>query len=423
MRRGLKTLTYSLIWIAWLPLLVLGSVAGRISRRTDPSEYRVVLGATPVINYSLWAKAIRESGRYAVTVTFGFYGINTRDDWDIVLPASRVGTLVIAPWFAFKSLILHEVLVTSYDGFLIRAPLLWRIQGWLSRLASQKIVVIPYGSDAYVYDRVRSPHTLNGLLIQYPEPGRRVRRVRSRILYWNRWADVVIPAGMTFDGFARWDVITPNSLCVDVQSEGDPAQREQHSDSMKIFHSSNHDALKGTWFLERAVRRLQSQGCNIELQIARGWSNDDVRKCLTTWADVHVDQLIMDGWGMSALEGLSSGIPVIANLQRSDEWRLFRRYSFMDECPIVSADPESIEEVLLTLYLNPIQRRRLGELGRNYVMRRHSLRSGGEMFAAIFDFFAGRREQLWDLYLPTEEPDSQAIAVSELLCDNKLRFR
>lgn len=62
---------------------------------------------------------------------------------------------------------------------------------------------------------------------------------------------------------------------------------------------------------------------------------------------------------------------------------LFRRYSFLDECPILSTSPETIKTNLKLLIENKRLRVDLGELGIQYVKKHHSLEYIGSLFDKI----------------------------------------
>ena len=44
----------------------------------------------------------------------------------------------------------------------------------------------------------------------------------------------------------------------------------------------------------------------------------DLINLLKDKADILIDQLIFNGYAMSAIEGMAAGIPVISNLENSD---------------------------------------------------------------------------------------------------------
>ena len=97
-----------------------------------------------------------------------------------------------------------------------------------------------------------------------------------------------------------------------------------------------------------------------------------------------IDQLIIGYYGLAAVEGMSIGTPVICNMENKEFTTVFRRYSFLNECPIVSATPENIKDVLRILIAHPKLRKELGRAGRQYVEKYHSYKTAQYMFGAIY---------------------------------------
>jgi hypothetical protein len=125
---------------------------------------------------------------------------------------------------------------------------------------------------------------------------------------------------------------------------------------------------------------------------------------------------------MNGLEGMASGLPVICNLEDEQYLLPFRRWSFFGECPLVSASPESLQDVLRTLITQPILRNELGALGRQYVEKYHGLDSSQYLFSNVIDYLYGRRESIYDLYHPlTSEFNRRLPTIVPPLDKNRLR--
>jgi hypothetical protein len=92
---------------------------------------------------------------------------------------------------------------------------------------------------------------------------------------------------------------------------------------------------------------------------------------------------------MNGVEGLASGLVVIANLSDERLMRPMRRWSFAAECPIVSANPETIYEVLKEFTSNRNQLEKIGNSSRHYAEKFHSAEAFSEFYASIDSF-------LWD---------------------------
>ncbi len=271
------------------------------------------------------------------------------------------------------------------------------------QLANKKTVLIPYGSDSYVYRRIRSTSLLQALLVSYPGASRRQAQVAARVDYWCARADVLIAGLMGPDGFGRWDAILLSPFHIDT-NKWTQSRRNNSADGDKnvvtICHAPNHRGFKGTEFVIEAVRRLQDEGLNVELLLIEKKQNSEVQDALETKTDILVEQVLATGHGMNAIEGMAAGLPVVSNLEDDTYLLPFRRWSYFSECPIVSATPENLVEVLRKLVTRPELRNQLGRAGRQYVEKYHGLDSAQFLFEAVVEYLYGRRESLVNLFHP-----------------------
>ena len=107
-------------------------------------------------------------------------------------------------------------------------------------------------------------------------------------------------------------------------------------------------------------RSSRGEGYDIELDLIERVSNKRPSLRVAA-ADVYVDQLLF-GYAMAALEAMALGKVVISGLEDTPDYRLFRRYSYLDECPIVPASPETIADVLRDLIADRMQWTRSAEV-------------------------------------------------------------
>lgn len=381
------------------------AVYSRVFPRRAGKEVRIVWGTEPIINNVYWSRAMSRAGWSSETFTTMHYSINERSDWNRLLEEEFSSFhRVIRPYLGFLySLLRYDIFFLSFRGLFIGETQLWRVQHALLKFAGKKIVMIPYGSDSYVYRRVKSSGTSHGLMTSYPQYSREQGKIAARVDYWATKADVVIPGFMGRDGIGRWDVNIPSPLFIDLDQWRVSERRNTSAGldvTVTIAHSPNHRGFKGTEFLLEAVKRLKAEGLKIELLLLEKIKNDEVKSALAGKADIFVEQLVFDGYAMSGLEGMATGLPVIANLDNDDFLLPFRRWSFLSECPILSASPESVYTVLKSLVLNPQLRHDLGDAGRKYVEKYHGLDSAEFLFHKVLDFMEGKPVDLIGLYHP-----------------------
>lgn len=411
-----KTLLNRLLFAALYALLapVLLLLAWGLPRRRDT----LIWGPVPIINNTYWSRAMRAAGWRSETLMKTVYAINRREDFDRVFddlvprwvrPAPL--RLALGPFCAFLHVIRRgSVHHHSFFGGPLGMTPLWRLEAPLLKLAGVKTVVIPYGADVFMYSQVMDPTVRDGLLRSYPEAGRNEARIRERVEYWVRHADVIV-TGFTLDGLGRWDVPVGNMVTIDLEQwacKADYSAHDGRSGPVRVLHSPNHRGVKGTETLLQAVEELRQEGLQIDLVLLEKVPNEQVREKMQD-VDLMADQFILPGYGLAAIEGMASGLPVLSNLDNELYTRLFRRHSFLDECPIVSTTPETLKENLRVLVTRPDLRQELGLAGRRYAEKYKSPRMAQYLFGAIYDvLLKGRDTDLMDLFHPLKSPFNRA---------------
>lgn len=401
-----RSVRAALTWLATPVFLVVASIIARLARRHNrPEQPRLVWGSTPLINNVYWCHAMRKAGFESETFVTHIYSISRRQDFDRLLVEQYPwAPSALKPYLAFfHALFLYDVFFIAFDGFFIGHTRFAYLQARLLKLAGKKTVVIPYGSDAYVYRRVRMPGALHGLLTSYPGAARDQNRIARNVEYWCANADAVLPTGMGQEGFGRWDVMMPSSVFIDLD-RWQGSSRNNTADGLSgpvaVTHAPNHRGFKGTEFVMEAIQQLRAEGLKIELRLLEGLPNTEVQRILREDTDILVEQLIATGHGMNGLEGLASGLTVISNYE-DDGWVTpLRRWSYFGECPLVSASPETITDVLRRLITRPQLRHQLGRAGRAYVEKYHGLDSASYLYTNVIDFVYGRRDSMINLYHP-----------------------
>ena len=331
----------------------------------------------------------------------------------------------ISPYVAFVYAVVHfDVFHHSFrGGFLGQTPI-WRAEAFFLRIAGKKTVIIPYGEDAYLYSRLMDPSLRHVLLIYRKQLALDEPRIQTRVNYWTRSADTII-TGFMIDGLVRWDVLAFQTVVIDTELWR-PRKFYNSADGangvVKIIHTPNSRGFKGTEYLQRAVEELRAEGLKMELLLIEGVQNEEVRRLIADEADILAEQFIATGYAMSGIEGMASGLPVLANLEHEAYTRLFRRYAYLNECPILSTTPETLKQNLRVLVTNPRLREELGKAGREYVEKYHSEETARYMFGAIYDkIWHGRGVDLMNLFHPLKsEYNHRKPLVQHPLVENKL---
>jgi glycosyltransferase involved in cell wall biosynthesis len=408
--------------ILFLPILLCISFIARF-RNPNRDKPKIVFGCDPLLNNKYWSAALREHGYDSVSISADLFYFSNIEDFDIVL-ISKLENLplllrrVIQYLRVFstlvKSIYTYEVFVISCNGYLLHfLPFLkhgYRLEFILLKIAKKKIVVIPFGADSSIGNRIRSIELAHVLQWNYPSFTRNQIKISKRVDFWTEHADIFIPGCMTPDGFGRWDVLTPSILCIDT-SVWQPTDRLSISNGLDseitISHAPNHQGIKGTEFIQDAVARLKEEGFRIKFNLLTNLPNDQIRHRISFESDIHIDQIVASAYALNAIESMSLGITTILGLENIQYTQLQRRYSFLDQCPGVSSSPERIYEDLKFLIQNPELRQRLGRLGPKYVEKFHSYKSFAELFAALVTKMYRSNETLLNFYHPLNEINSR----------------
>jgi glycosyltransferase involved in cell wall biosynthesis len=166
-------------------------------------------------------------------------------------------------------------------------------------------------------------------------------------------------------------------LAVDVNKLRLKLPRRVNRDRFVVGHFPNHGYFKGTKYLETAIRQLQAEGLNIELMQLSGKSNDEILEAMGV-IDVLVDQLVSGSFGLTAIEGMASGCPVVCYLH--DDVAIAEP----DACPVIPANPDTITDVLRNLMRNPERLSEARTAGPLYVKANYSINSLARHLAKLY---------------------------------------
>jgi hypothetical protein len=122
-------------------------------------------------------------------------------------------------------------------------------------------------------------------------------------------------------------------------------------------------------------------------------------------ADILAEQFVASVYALSGIEGMATGLPILVSLASEPHTRVFRRYSYLDECPAVSTTPETLSANLRRLVTDPALREVLGRAGRRYVEKYHSFATAQYMFGSVYHHILdGEDVDLPRLFNPFSSP-------------------
>ena len=392
---------------------------------------KIIFGTTPILNNKYWSNALKKIGFNSQTLMDSFYlNLHQEKDFDLyydnlVPNFIRIKLLrkLSGPILALMYILSNaKYVVIPFHGIVLKNYIFWKIEPWLLKLANVKAILFPYGSDAYMYSRIKDPCLQNGLLLSYPEAAKLEKEIEEKVFYWSKHSSIVPSHFMTVDGMPRWNVCLPQFITIntDLWTTKETYSNADGKDNVvKILHTPNHKGFKGTEFLVQAIEELKAEGIKVELILLENIQNEEVKKIMQD-VDILAEQFIGTGYALSGIEGMASGLPVLANLENEAYTRIFRRYSFLNECPILSTTPEILKENLKILIQNPELRQELGQAGRAYVEKYHSDKMAQYLFGSIFKYLEGEDVDLMNLFHPLKSEYVKKNKIIHPLNENKL---
>ena len=398
---------------------------------------RLFWGTVPIKNFSYWNKAMQQDSYISKTVMFDFYSINKKEDFDEYL-YDIISPLYLRPFVYLRKIFpnvskMHwvfyvasnfDILHITYEGVIFKDSSFWKEELLLYKKLGLKIVALPYGSDYQRYSKLYSKSWQHVLLINYPKNALKENVINQKIEFISEHADCIM-SGFQYDQVGRWDIL-PYAIypmdCDTWKQKQTYSNKDGKNGIVKVYHTPNHKGIKGTEFLIEAIESLKNEGVLVELILIEKLENDKVRELLFEDADILVEQLIL-GYALSAIEGMSCGLPVITNLEEEVYTRVFRRYSYLNECPMVSSSPEKIKQDLKVLISNPVLRKKLGIAGRQYAEKYHSYKAMTSIFNAIYDkIWYNKPIDLINFFNPQNKLsyNNQSIKINHPLFENKI---
>lgn len=370
-------LSHSLLFFFITPWLIIIAQFSRFLKK----KIDIGIGPEPLINNVHHKKALILSGYSAETFVHHVFFIT--DDFDFSSKRyGRLGWLVLF----IRSIFRYRCLLIYFTGGpLSKMRYLFPIvEPYLYKLASVKLIVLPYGSDIQDFLVCTNLSFKNAMFKDYPFYYRNRRNVVRQIVRWTEKSDYVISGCDWVDYMYHWDELMLGHFSIDTDLFAPPDPDVYRvNETIRILHAPNHQNLKGTKYFMNAVKELKDEGYNIEIELVTGIPNDELRSRMSK-ADIIADQLIIGWYAMSAIEGMSLGKPVLCFL-RKDLEELYIEEGLIeeDEIPLVRCSKQDVKDKIRDLISDRCRMESIGKMGRNFVIKHHSLQSIGMKFQVI----------------------------------------
>ena len=417
----------------YLPVILVCCVISRVikAKRLLRGELpRLVWGPYPSFSNVEISRALRPHGYVSDTIVY--YSFERL--WDPSVFTFCLDRMVKKvpyglAWF-LKRIVLHYVffvyVMLRYDilhGFFywgyLRDTIFERLEIRLLHLAGCKQINMTIGGDVAEMQRIDSHLIRQGMNDMYPEltSNREQASVRDRIRHFCAHSDFIIcQCSYMIDALPRWDLLVTQYFPIDTDfwhSEGYFSDADGRDQAVRIGHSPNHRPLKGTNFLIRAVKQLRQEGLKIELVLLEKHLNRTVKEILSQ-VDIIVADLMLQGYAVMGVEGLSLGKPVLQDISDPHYNRVFKLYTGLDEAPFVSTTIENSKDNLRKLIVNPGLRREIGKKSREYVLKYHSYEANWRFWQWVYEYVWFHRRQRVAFYHP-DWPISTLSSLNQVL--------
>lgn len=373
------------MWMSRVAAAALAGGAWRFLRRLARRPPRIWHGFTPLHATAWMVQAERRAGFPSLSVVTNTratrYALVRSEDFDVVFE-ERSSRWDDVHWHTLEHLLLHADVWNAYFDCLVFNPndvrkneLAFR----LIRAMGIRIVVQLHGSDLLCTGKVKTRYGWpERAQLDYPLWDLEEQRgiVETRVALFTRYAHFIIAGDSIFKPFLqRWDV-SFHTVPVDVDSLQPSNPREPPGPPV-IIHAPNHRHVKATDALLAACDELRARGFAFELRLIESVPR---HQALDLYRDAAIiaDQFTMGGFGIFALEGMALAKPVLTYLD--EEHHTNPVFSH----PLVNTTPENLRDVLAVLLSLPELRQRIGEAGRESVVRYQSFPVMGEVWARIY---------------------------------------
>lgn len=283
------------------------------------------------------------------------------------------GKKILYPYYALKMLAFFIPAAFKYDIFHFHfghSLFPWALDLFWLKLMHKKTFMEFHGSEIrFSYDRTRPEYFYTDVI---EGPGESRVRKNNRIFKY-------IGACITHDEELRKHIpvknlyITP--LRIDI-TKFTPQYPKEDKKKPVVVHAPSNYLTKGSKYVVEAMERLANK-YEFEFILVKNKTQEEALKIYKT-ADIIIDQMFAQTYGVFAVEAMALGKPVITYI--SDEIRK----TFPPELPIFSATIENLDEVVERLLQDGKLREEAGRAGRSYVENYHDNRKIARMQAEIY---------------------------------------
>ncbi len=379
-----------LIFLPTFFILFMMSIAARVLELNSLSlnkSKRLIFSGKPIPGLISVSKALKKSGFIVWSVANDRNFIGEDKKFDTVLapnPKHPPGfrTLIFALRIIFyfgRAVYKYDILHAYFNGGMLGRSPLKKWEFWLWKLANKKLVLLSYGSDAFIYSHFTGQPWAKAIMQTYPRSIAFDMSVAKDIQDFGKLADVIVGClvhwvhlpKVSFNPLLWYPMEAPENFR-NINVEG----------PIKILHAPNHRGIKGTDFLISAVDRLKIEGHDIDLNLIENQPREKVLIAIEN-CDIVIDQLLM-GYALLALEGMRMGRIVVTGIDLSDPV-YSPHVAELEKSPLIFSNPDEIYITLKELIENRGGWQKKANQIHEYAKHHHSEDNCVKLFRKIYD--------------------------------------
>jgi glycosyltransferase involved in cell wall biosynthesis len=237
----------------------------------------------------------------------------------------------------------------------------------------KKVIMHNWGDDVRQND-VAADYTCLGLEeLRRIYPYKNDDAIRNRINKTKKYIDISIVGDYPLKSYSPRSIVVRQAIDLERwQYIGTDSKKKR----LTIVHAPSNREIKGTRHILPVIARLKEEGYEIDFVLLENMSNMTVRQVCEE-ADIVIDQLLLESYGIFAIECMALGKPVLC---RIDE--------HFQECypdlPIVNTNPQNLYDNLKMLIEDPCRRAAIGEMSRRYVEEVHDAKRIAGQLADLY---------------------------------------
>lgn len=239
----------------------------------------------------------------------------------------------------------------------------------LYKLFGKKVIMEYLGTDCQLYEYSIKKYKWTNSFGRFPlkQDGlNNDKIITKRLKRESGYIDKKFVCAPLYSEFVNKSTVLP--LAIDISDFNfSPLEKK---DKLRIMHAPTHRGFKGSDYILEALNKLIEEGYPLEIDLVEGVTHLELKnrylKC-----DIFIDQILAGWYGTASIEAMAIGRPVIC-FMRND---YFKEIDYNIDIPIISADPDSIYDVLKETINFPFERlQEIGVSSRKFVEEIHDVK-------------------------------------------------